>query len=174
MHPMRLALRSALLGFFFRLPLVRWYAAHRMFATVPHSRRLGMKAIKAGPGRVSARVDYREDLVGNPATGYLHAGVLTSLIDQTSGAAAFFSLDPPHFVATLDLRIDHLRAAAPGRALIAEAESYHVTSAIIFVRCIAHDGDRTNPVASSVSCFMRMHSMAERLPVRYALPRRGR
>lgn len=173
MYSLRLAVRSALLGLFFRLPLVRWYAAHRMFATVPHSRRLGMKALKAGPGRVSARVAYREDLVGNPATGYLHAGVLTSLIDQTSGAAAFFSLSPPHYVATLDLRIDHLRAAAPGRALIAEAESYHVTRSIVFVRCVAHDGDRENPVAYSVSCFMRMHSMAEKLPVRYALPRRG-
>ena len=155
---------AGLLAIAMRVPLVRRRIARRMFRMVPHSRALGFHVLSAGRGRVIARVPYQPALVGNPMDGFLHAGVLTSLIDQTSGAAAFLSLTPPDYVATLDLRIDHLRAAPPGRALIAEAHCYHITGHILFVRCKAHDGDPGDPVATSVSCFMRVGAVVDNLP----------
>ncbi len=152
----------------FRLPAVRRYFGRRFFASIPHSRRIGLTVTDVGRRSFSAAVEYREELVGNPYRGYLHGGVLTTLIDQTSGAAAFFSLSPPEFVATLDLRIDHLRAARPGRAIHARAECYHLTRHVAFVRCSAHDGDPGDPVATSISAFMRNGSVPLRFGVRRA------
>ena len=152
----------------FRVPALRRYYGRRFFDSIPHSRRIGLRATDVGHGTFSARVGYRDELVGNPYQGYLHGGVLTTLIDQTSGAAAFFSLSPPEFVATLDLRIDHLRPAAPGQAIHARAECYHLTRHVAFVRCSAHDGNPDDPVATSISAFMRNGSV----PLRFGVRRR--
>lgn len=137
------------------VPGVRRALGVRFFRSIPHSRRIGLAVAAVGPHTFTARVDYRDELVGNPVTGHLHGGVLTTLIDQTSGAAAFFSRSPPELVATLDLRIDHLRPAEPGRPVHARAECYHLTRHIAFVRCVAFDRDADDPVATSVSAFMR-------------------
>ncbi len=152
----------------FRLPPVRRYFGRRFFDSIPHSRRMGLRVTDVGHGTFSASIGYRGELVGNPYRGHLHGGVLTTLIDQTSGAAAFFSLSPPEFVATLDLRIDHLRPAAPGRAVHARAECYHLTRHVAFVRCTADDGRPDDPVATSISAFMRNGSV----PLRFGIRRR--
>lgn len=152
----------------FRLPPVRRYFGRRFFDSIPHSRRLGLRVTDVGRGTFKARIGYRDELVGNPYQGHLHGGVVTTLIDQTSGAAAFFSLTPPEFVATLDLRIDHLRPAAPGRTVHARAQCYHLTRHVAFVRCCAHDGNPDDPVATSISAFMRNGSV----PLRFGIRRR--
>lgn len=154
----------------FRLRPVRRHFGNRFFASIPHSRRVGLTVIEVGRQTFAAAVGYRDELVGNPFRGHLHGGVVTTLIDQTSGAAAFFSRSPPEFVATLDLRIDHLRPAAPGRAIHARAECYHITRHVAFVRCTAHDGDPDDPVATSVSAFMRNGSV----PLRFGFRRHGK
>ncbi len=130
-------------------------AARLFFSKIPHSQALGLEVLDGGEGWLISRVAYRDDLVGNPSTGHLHSGLLTTLIDQTSGAAAVFTSLPPEGVATLDLRIDHLRPAAPGEPLHALAECYRVTRHICFVRSVAYADDRERPVATSVSSFMR-------------------
>ncbi|MCC5812545.1 MAG: PaaI family thioesterase [Ectothiorhodospiraceae bacterium] len=130
-------------------------AGQRFFSRIPHSVALGLDVVDGGDGWLLSRVRYRDDLIGNPATGHLHSGVLTTLIDQTSGAAAVFSSLPPEGVATLDLRIDHLRVAEAGVPIHAFAECHRVTRHICFVRCVAYATDRERPVATSVSSFMR-------------------
>ncbi|SEO81220.1 PaaI family thioesterase [Aquisalimonas asiatica] len=148
-------LTRALWGALFSVPAARRYFGRRFFDSIPHSRRIGLHVTRVGRRAFTAGVDYRDELVGNPYTGHLHGGVLTTLIDQTSGAAAFFSRSPPQLVATLDLRIDHLRPAAAGKGVEARAECYHLTRHIAFVRCVAYDEDPDDPVATSVSAFMR-------------------
>lgn len=81
-------------------------------------------------------------------------GVLTALLDQASGLAAVSSFEDMQPVATLDLRIDYMRAATPGKTIIAEAHAYKTTRHIAFVRAVAHEGDVDNPVASSQASFM--------------------
>lgn len=151
----RKKLVTALWGAVFSVPMARRYFGQRFFNSIPHSRRMGLRVTRVGRRSFTAGVGYRDELVGNPYNGHLHGGVLTTLIDQTSGAAAFFSRSPPQLVATLDLRIDHLRPAEAGRDVEARAECYHVTRHIAFVRCIAYDRDPSDPVATSVSAFMR-------------------
>ncbi|MFV8836021.1 PaaI family thioesterase [Aquisalimonas sp.] len=151
----RRSLASVIWGVIFSVPAARRYFGRRFFNSIPHSRRMGLRVTRVGRRSFTAGVGYRDELVGNPYNGHLHGGVLTTLIDQTSGAAAFFSRSPPQLVATLDLRIDHLRPAAAGKDVEARAECYHVTRHIAFVRCVAYDDDPDDPVATSVSAFMR-------------------
>ena len=114
-----------------------------------------MEPVEVTEGVVVAMVPYRPQLVGNVFTGSLHGGVVTTLIDQTSGAAVISCLGGRESVATLDLRIDHLRATVPDKPLYARAECYRLTASIAFVRCTAYQ-DQAIPVATSMSSFMRM------------------
>lgn len=132
--------------------------ARQFFKVIPHSRALGMEPVEIGGDYVIARLPYGPELVGNPDTGVVHGGVITTLVDQTSGAAVVATLDPPQAVATLDLRIDHLRPAEPGRDVLARAHCYRLTSQIAFVRCLVYQHDPEAPVATSMSTFMRIHS----------------
>jgi acyl-coenzyme A thioesterase PaaI-like protein len=56
--------------------------------------------------------------------------------------------------ATLDLRVDYLRPAVPGRAVIGRGSCYRMTRSIAFVRGFAHDGDPDDPVANVTGTFM--------------------
>ncbi len=121
-----------------------------------------MRVLRVEERTLQACVDWREDLVGDPVNGYLHGGVITTLADQVSGACASLSLRPIEVVATLDLRIDHLRPARPGRAVHAEAECYRIARQIAFVQCQVHDGDPADPVARCASAFIRKGPMTRR------------
>ncbi len=122
-------------------------------AYIPHNRALGLRFTDFGPDRASMTLPYAPDLVGNPETGVLHGGAITSLVDAACGAAVFMALGGPGRIATLDLRIDYLRHATPGRDVTAETHCYKLTHNIAFVRGIAHDGDAADPIASAAGAF---------------------
>jgi uncharacterized protein (TIGR00369 family) len=92
--------------------------------------------------------------VGNPETGVLHGGCITSLIDATCGGAVVMSLAAPRRIATLDLRIDYVRPALPHQEVICEAHCYKVTRHVAFVRAAAHHGDAASPIATSSGTFV--------------------
>src|SRR5688500_8256929 len=52
---------------------------------VPHNDALGIEVVDFGEGIAKMRLPWAEHLVGNPETGVLHGGVITSLLDATSG-----------------------------------------------------------------------------------------
>lgn len=120
----------------------------------PHAQALGLALDGLGPGRATLRVPYREDLIGDPDTGVLHGGVVTALLDHACGVAAFSGLGAKETPATLDLRIDYMRPAEPGKSIIAEAECVRAHGLIAFVRATAHDGDESDPVAMASAAFM--------------------
>lgn len=131
------------------------------FADLPHSEYLGIEAIDNDDGVALARLDYQPAHVGNPATGVLHSGIVTTLIDQTGGAAVAGLLQYSEMVATLDLRVDHLRAAQPGLALYVRSECYRLTTHIGFVRSEAyHEECPEAPVAMGVASYMRTPARA--------------
>jgi len=121
---------------------------------IPHVADLGIELIEAGGGVAVMRLPYQERLVGNPETGVLHGGVVTTLIDTVAGVACLSGLDTPQPIATLDLRIDYLRPATPRVDLFARAEAYKMTRQVVFMRANAYQEGSDDLVANAVATFM--------------------
>lgn len=129
----------------------------KVMTHVPHMKALGLILEEIGQGRAVARVDYREDLVGFRETGVLAGGVIFTLMDSVSGAAVFSALKQLQPIATLDLRIDYLKPAEPGRSVIGQADCIKLTHHIGFVRGLAHHGDTDDPIALTSGTFALKH-----------------
>lgn len=121
---------------------------------IPHNRALDLRFEDFGDGIALLRLPYRPDLVGNPETGVLHGGTLTTLLDAASGASVFMKLWKPIPIATLDLRIDYLKPATPGRDVLGKAHCYKLTKNVAFVRAVAYHEDENDPIATSAGTFM--------------------
>ena len=121
---------------------------------IPHAGALGIRARDCGPGWALLELPWAEKLVGNPDTGVLHGGAVTSLLDQACGMAIFMKLARPTRIATLDLRIDYLAAAEAHRPLLARAECYRMARHVAFVRAEAYHEAPHAQVAASVATFM--------------------
>jgi len=128
--------------------------ARRFAMSIPHVVELGIVAIEASAGEGVMMMPYRQDLVGNPETGVLHGGVITTLIDTVCGFAVFCGLGEIKPIATLDLRIDYLKPATPGLDLYAYAHCYKSTRNIAFARAVAYHEDREDPIANTAATFM--------------------
>jgi len=128
---------------------------NRQFANVvPHNRALGLETVDLADGTARLRLPYHASLVGNPETGVLHGGAISSLMDACCGAAVFMALELPLPIATLDLRIDYLRPATPGQDVIASCHCYKVTHNVAFVRGVAYHDDPDDPIAAAAGSFM--------------------
>lgn len=128
--------------------------AERMTMFVPHAESLGMSLVSMEAGRGVMQTPWREELVGDPETGVIASGVVTALIDHTCGLAISSACESPMPIATLDLRIDYLRAAGPRLGITAEAHCYKLTRSIGFVRAQAWDVESGDPVATAQAAFM--------------------
>ncbi|WIG94147.1 PaaI family thioesterase [Myxococcus sp. SDU36] len=122
---------------------------------VPHNHALGLRLVDVGAAEATVELPYAENLVGNPETGVIAGGAVTTLIDATCGTAVFLKLGRFAPLVTLDLRIDYLRPARPGIVLTCVAECYRLTRQVAFVRGLVHQGDPGHPVASAQGTFMR-------------------
>lgn len=134
-------------------PSVGFTRAQAFFQSLPHTTVLGVELVSFDNNVALARLPYSPELVGNPWSGTVHGGAITTLIEQVSGAAVVARLPNPEAVATLDLRIDSLRTARPHEPLYARAECYRITSNIAFARCDVYQRG-VSSIASSISSFM--------------------
>ena len=100
------------------------------------------------------RVPYRPEWVGDPDTGVLAGGLVTTLLDHVGGLAVWVAMDAFKPIATLDLRVDYMRAAQPGRDLLAQARCFRLTPTIAFVRGWAFEDDPSDPVAAAQAAYV--------------------
>jgi uncharacterized protein (TIGR00369 family) len=121
---------------------------------VPHNRALGLRFIDFEHATATILLPYGDHLVGNPETGVLHGGVITSLLDATCGAAVFMALGEPRPIATLDLRIDYLKRGEPRRDVTCKAHCYKITRHVAFVRGLAYHEDESDPLAAATASFI--------------------
>ena len=128
-----------------------------MATTVPQAAALGFRLVSVSAGRGSIEAPWREDLVGDPDTQVIAGGVVTSLLDHTCGlamSAAASAGEMSFSTATLDLRIDYMRPAAPRAGVVAEAHCYKLTRMIGFVRAEAWDVDKSDLIATAQATFV--------------------
>ena len=125
-----------------------------MVSYTPHAHCLGMTVVETGPCFAVVRLPYQPRLIGDPARKVVFGGAITTLLDHTCGLAIACSLETLQAIATIDLRVDYLRAAEPGRDLYARVHCYRVTRSIAFVRGIAYEAEPEEPFANCVGSFM--------------------
>ncbi|WP_246032479.1 PaaI family thioesterase [Thalassobius vesicularis] len=127
--------------------------AKQFISAIPHAKALGMEFTKIESGVAEMRMPYDERFVGDPKTGVIHGGAVSALLDTTCGAAVMSHPKAPGGTATIDLRIDYMRAATPGQALRTRAHCYRITKNVAFVRAEALDDDDEVPVATAAGAF---------------------
>lgn len=128
--------------------------AEMMASGAPQAAALGFRLVSVGQSRGSLEVPWREDLVGDPDTDVIAGGVVTTLLDHTCGLAIMSQFGERYPTATLDLRIDYMRAAAPRAGVTCEAHAYKLTRNIAFVRGQAWDADPSDPIATAQGAFV--------------------
>jgi uncharacterized protein (TIGR00369 family) len=108
---------------------------HRLFDTAPFIRDLGLELVTIAPGRCETLLALRARHLQQD--GVVHAGVLATMADHTSGTAGASLIGADEYVLTAEFKINLLRAARgerlhcvgtvlkPGRRLIvAESEVF--------------------------------------------------
>jgi len=127
--------------------------ARQFIQAIPHSRALGMTLTEIGQGTAKIEMPYDKRLVGDPKTGVIHGGAVSAIMDTCCGAAVMSHPSAPGGTATIDLRIDYMRAATPGQTITTTATCYHITRSVAFVRATATDDDTSRPVATASGSF---------------------
>jgi uncharacterized protein (TIGR00369 family) len=129
-------------------------AAQELFNALPHAKALGMRFVSSAKGEVTMELPYDERFIGDPATGVIHGGAVFALLDTCSGAAVYAHPDHKGVTATIDLRVDYMRPAAPGQTIRATATCYNMTRTVAFVRAVATDTRDDKPVAMASGTFV--------------------
>ena len=119
-----------------------------------HGAALGIGYHDHGPDWVELALPYRDALIGVAESRVIASGPIISLMDMATSLAIWVKLDRFRHQATLDLRVDYLRPAAPDKTIVGRGECYRVTNSVGFVRGLAHDGDAADPVAHVTATFM--------------------
>lgn len=130
--------------------------ARNFLSALRHCQHLQLSVEQADEQGLIIKLPYSEEIVGNPVTGVIHGGAITTLMDTCCGISTVCYLPEFEICPTLDLRIDYMHPAQPGKAIFGFAECYRVTPTVIFTRGIAYQDDRDQPIAHVVGTFMRM------------------
>ena len=130
--------------------------AERFLSALKHCQRLQMYVHHADTHGMTLVLPWSPSIVGNPQTGVVHGGALTTLLDTTCGMATLCVLPRFEVCPTLDLRIDYIHPAQAGKPIYGHAQCYRVTRDVIFTRGTAYQDDPSQPICQVVGTFMRL------------------
>lgn len=133
-------------------------------ASRAHNGWLGLRYAAHGEDWVELELPWREDLLGDDGREVLASGPIISLLDMASGLSIWTRMGIFRAVATLDLRVDYTRPARERASVFGHVQCYRSTRSAFFVRGVAHDGDRDDPVAHMQGVFMNIDARTVALP----------
>ena len=119
-----------------------------------HNGLVGLEYSAHGDNWCQLALPWREDLVGDTATGIVASGPIITMMDMATSISIWLKSGIFRPQATLDLRVDYLRAAEPGKTVVGRGECYKVTRSIAFIRGEAHDGDPARPLAHVAGTYI--------------------
>ncbi|MFD1612838.1 PaaI family thioesterase [Sphingomonas tabacisoli] len=123
-------------------------------ASRAHGGLLGLRYVAHGEDWSELAIDYAERLIGEEAGGVLASGPILALMDMAASMSIWIKQKRFRGQATLDLRLDYLRPATPGKPVIGRGECYRLTRSVAFIRGQAHDGDPADPIAHAAGTYM--------------------
>lgn len=113
--------------------------ANTLLRIAPYHQWLGVELVSVATRRVVLRLPFREEFVGNPMIPAYHGGITAALVDLAGGVALFSELRVP--TPTIDMRVNYLRPALGGKALIAEAVIRSLGETVAHVETLVRDED---------------------------------
>jgi uncharacterized protein (TIGR00369 family) len=122
-----------------------WDVVTGRAATPPAATTLGWKLEDIDPDAGTIRVSFDARSEFRNPTGTIQGGFLAAMLDDTMGPALFSTLEPDQYAPTLELKINFLRAAMPGR-LVGTARVVHRGATIAFLA-----GELTDPAGQVVA-----------------------
>ncbi len=125
-----------------------------------HGGALGMIYHAHGGDWVELALPYDERLIGYPESGVLASGPIVTMMDMATSLSVWVKRGQFAPQATLDLRVDYLRPATPGRTVIGRGECLKLTRSIAFVRGVAYDETIDDPLAHVAGTFMLLDRLA--------------
>ena len=123
---------------------------------IRHCKVLGLTVHRIDDQQLTIALPYADTIIGNPDSGVIHGGALTTLLDTTCGMSVPLAMKEFQIAPTLDLRIDYMTSAKPGKTVYGRAEAYRITSNVVFCKGIAFQDDDSKPIAHCVATFMRL------------------
>ncbi len=135
--------------------------AQRYLMALRHCQVLGMSLHQAGERGLTLCLPYSAQIIGDPESGVIHGGAITTLMDTICGISTVCVLPEFEICPTLDLRIDYMRSAELHKDVYGFAECFRVTENVIFTRGYAYQDDPSEPIAHVVGTFMRMGKSAQ-------------
>ncbi len=114
---------------------------------------IGAELTSVEGGAIEIQLPYREDLTQQ--YGFLHGGIVTSLLDTACGYAAFSLMPPESGVLSVEFKVN-LLAPAKGKRLIARGQVLRSGRTITVCRAdgFMEEGDREVLVATMLATMM--------------------
>ncbi len=103
---------------------------------------------------IRVRVPCQPVMVGDTAWNAVHSGLLMILLDSLCGISIIQKLAAPSAIATLDLRVDYLRAVPADQDLYVTANCYKIGRNVGFSRGAIYTTDPKDPAAIANGTFM--------------------
>jgi len=92
-----------------------------------HGGAIGIAYRGHGEDWVELSLPYDEKLIGMPESGIIASGPIISLMDMATSLAIWIRLGRFRPQATLDLRVDYLRPATPGKTIVGRGTCFAAT-----------------------------------------------
>lgn len=137
----------------------------RFMTLIPHCKALNMQAEEIMDRDVILSLQAEPRFRGNADKEWIHGGVLSVLMDTACGSAAILGLPEPEVCPTIDLRMDHYRAARVGQKIYCRAWVTRLANQIVFTEGLIWQKE-DEPIAKGTGTFMRLG--AERTPKGFA------